>query len=62
MKHNFLGLIGQCLYDDAWNRAEFNINDEKLRKMLDCVRAVAHISGNVMLGKFAEDLYRKHFR
>ena len=62
VKHNFLGLIGQCLYDDAWNRAEFNINGEKLRKMLDCVRAVAHISGNVMLGKFAEDLYRKHFR
>lgn len=62
VKHNFLGLIGQCLYDDAWNRAELNINDEKLRKMLECVRAVAHISGNVMLGKFAEDLYREHFR
>ena len=39
-----------------------DLNDEKLRKMLECVRAVAHISGNVMLGKFAEDLYREYVK
>lgn len=62
VKHNFLGLIGPCLYDDAWNRAELNISDEKLREMLECVQATANIANDVVLEKFSGDLYREHFK
>lgn len=59
VKHNMLGVLSACLYDAAWNRAEMNIKDDKLRKMLKCVHAASTIRCNKYLQQLSGDMYRK---
>lgn len=58
IKHNMLGVLSPCLYDTAWNRAEANIKDDELRKMLKCVHTTSIIRCNQFLRELSEELYK----
>lgn len=57
IKHNMLGVMSPCLYDIAWNRAEMNIRDNELKKMLRFVHTTSTIRCNQFLRELSEELY-----